>query len=141
MTADTQLYPRDWSHQPPAYTPDYLTTRARSPRRGLLRLSGTAVDNTGPVFGHDDLDPGDANLLTNYAAPGKSAIGERIFVHGRILDENARPVQETLVECWQANAGGRYRHKVDTYLAPIDDNFGGCGRALTDESGYYRFHT
>ncbi|MGR3520643.1 MAG: protocatechuate 3,4-dioxygenase subunit beta, partial [Roseovarius sp.] len=68
-------------------------------------------------------------------------IGERIIVHGRVLDENARPVPNTLVEIWQANAGGRYRHKKDSYLAPIDPNFGGCGRTLTDANGYYVFRT
>ena len=62
-------------------------------------------------------------------------------MHGRVLDENGRGVPNTLVEFWQANAGGRYRHKKDTYLAPIDPNFGGCGRALTDEDGYYYFRT
>ena len=68
-------------------------------------------------------------------------MGERIIVHGRVLDENARPVPHTLVEVWQANAGGRYRHKKDSYLAPIDPNFGGCGRCLTDADGYYFFRT
>jgi protocatechuate 3,4-dioxygenase beta subunit len=62
-------------------------------------------------------------------------------VHGRVLDENARPVPNTLVEIWQANAGGRYRHVKDTYFAPLDPNFGGCGRTLTDETGYYEFMT
>jgi len=96
---------------------------------------------TGPVFGHNDVEPGDNDLLLNYAQPGESAIGERIILHGRVLDENARPMPNTLVEAWQANAGGRYRHKKDTYLAPIDPNFGGCGRTLTDENGYYYFRT
>ena len=62
-------------------------------------------------------------------------------MHGRVLDESGRGVPNTLVEFWQANAGGRYRHKKDTYLAPIDPNFGGCGRALTDDDGYYYFRT
>jgi protocatechuate 3,4-dioxygenase beta subunit len=73
--------------------------------------------------------------------PNEGPIGERIILHGRVLDENARPIPNTLVEIWQANAGGRYRHKKDTYLAPIDPNFGGCGRTLTDENGYYFFRT
>ena len=80
-------------------------------------------------------------MLHNYAADGQSAIGERIIIHGRVLDENARPVPDTLVEAWQANAGGRYRHKKDMYLAPIDPNFGGCGRTITDADGYYYFRT
>ena len=96
---------------------------------------------TGPVFGHSDIDAGDNDLLTNFAQPGQSPIGERIILHGRVLDENARPVPNTLVEIWQANAGGRYRHKKDTYLAPIDPNFGGCGRTITDETGAFAFRT
>ena len=95
---------------------------------------------TGPTFGHNDIGPLDNDLLRNYAKTG-DPVGERIIVHGRVLDENARPVPNTLVEIWQANAGGRYRHKKDTYLAPIDPNFGGCGRTLTDENGYYFFRT
>ena len=84
------------------------------------------------MFGHDDLGPLDNDLILNYAHGGEP-VGERIVVHGRVLDESGRGVPNTLVEFWQANAGGRYRHKKDTYLAPIDPNFGGCGRALTDE--------
>ena len=71
----------------------------------------------------------------------ESAIGERIVLHGRVVDENARPVAGTLVEIWQANAGGRYRHRKDTYFAPVDPNFGGCGRTITDDDGYYIFRT
>ncbi|MEM6617908.1 MAG: protocatechuate 3,4-dioxygenase subunit beta [Pseudomonadota bacterium] len=145
MTAPTEnppeLYPRDWTRQPPAHWPDYKTTRARSPRRKLVRLPGTALDTTGPMFSHEDLGADDWDLLTNFAAPGESAIGPRLLVHGRIVDENDRAVPGALVECWQANAGGRYRHKVDTYLAPIDPNFGGCGRTLSDSEGCYRFRT
>ena len=93
------------------------------------------------MFGHNDLGPLDNDLIRNYAKDG-DPIGERIVVHGHVLDENrTRPVPNTLVEFWQANAAGRYRHKKDTYLAPIDPNFGGCGRTLTDENGYYYFRT
>ena len=95
---------------------------------------------TGPTFGHGDIAPLDNDLIKNYAKDG-DPVGERIVVHGRVLDENARPVPNTLVEIWQANAGGRYRHKKDTYLAPIDPNFGGCGHTTTDEHGYYAFRT
>ncbi len=113
----------------------------RSPKYPLISLENTASEITGPVFGHNDIDPIDNDLLRNYAQPGESPIGERIILHGRVLDQNANPVPNTLVELWQANAGGRYRHKKDTYLAPIDPNFGGCGRTLTDENGYYFFRT
>ena len=68
-------------------------------------------------------------------------LGERITVAGRVLDSDGRPVPDTLVEIWQANAGGRYRHVVDQWPAPLDPNFTGCGRTLTDKDGYFRFLT
>lgn len=141
MRKPAEYYQRDRSVHPPAYTPTYKTSVARSPRYSLISLQNSVSEMTGPVFGHSDIDPGDNDLLTNYAKPGESPIGERIILHGRVLDENARAVPNTLVEIWQANAGGRYRHKKDTYLAPIDPNFGGCGRTLTDENGYFFFRT
>ncbi|UXX82210.1 protocatechuate 3,4-dioxygenase subunit beta [Roseovarius pelagicus] len=134
------LYQRDREWHPPALAPDYKTSVARAPRLALLSLESTASELTGPTFGHGDIDEIDNDLLRNYAKSG-DPIGERIIVHGRILDENARPVPNTLVEIWQANAGGRYRHKKDMYLAAIDPNFGGCGRTLTNENGYYTFRT
>jgi protocatechuate 3,4-dioxygenase, beta subunit len=137
----SEFHQRDRRWHPPAYTRDYKTSVSRSPRYALISLQNSMSEVTGPVFGHNDIDPLDNDLISNYAQPGESPIGERIIVHGRVLDENARPVPNTLVEIWQANAGGRYRHKKDTYLAPIDPNFGGCGRTLTDEDGYYYFRT
>ncbi len=137
---DAALIQRDRTLHPAALTPDYKTSVARSPRYALLSLESSASEMTGPTFGHGDIDPLDNDLIRNYAKSG-DPIGERIIVHGRVLDENARPVPNTLVEVWQANAGGRYRHKKDSYLAPIDPNVGGCGRALTDANGYYSFRT
>ncbi|MHA7867274.1 MAG: protocatechuate 3,4-dioxygenase subunit beta [Salipiger thiooxidans] len=139
--SQAEFYQRDRERHPPALTPDYKTSVARSPRNALISLQQSVSEITGPVFGHNDIDPIDNDLIHNYAKAGASAIGERIIVHGRVLDENGRPVAGTLVEAWQANAGGRYRHKKDTYLAPIDPNFGGCGRTITDENGYYFFRT
>ncbi|WP_071796691.1 protocatechuate 3,4-dioxygenase subunit beta [Natronohydrobacter thiooxidans] len=141
MRQPAEYYQRDRTLHPPAYTPGYKTSVARSPRQALISLENTASEITGPRFGHGDIDPGDNDLISNYARPGESPIGERIILHGRVLDENARPLPRTLVEIWQANAGGRYRHRKDTYLAPIDPNFGGCGRTLTDENGYFFFRT
>ena len=135
-----ELFQRDRNWQPPALTPDYKTSVARSPRLAMLSLQGSLSEITGPTFGHGDIDEIDNDLIRNYAKTG-DPVGERIIVHGRVLDENARPVPNTLVEIWQANAGGRYRHKNDTYLAPIDPNFGGCGRTVTDADGYYVFRT
>ena len=135
-----EYYQRDRLSQPPALTPDYKTSVSRSPRLAMLSLQGSMSEITGPTFGHSDIDPIDNDLIKNYAKTG-DPVGERIIVHGRVLDENGRGVAGTLVEVWQANAGGRYRHKADAYLAPIDPNFGGCGRILTDENGYYFFRT
>ena len=134
------FFPRDWTRQPASLTPAYKTTVLRSPDYPLLSLQDTISEVTGPVFGPSDIGPFDSDLLQNHAGEG-DAIGERIIVHGRVLDENARPVPDTLVELWQANAGGRYRHVVDGYLAPLDPNFGGCGRTITDAQGRYRFRT
>ncbi len=143
MTAGP-LIPRDRDWHPPALTPCYKTSVARSPRQPLLSLDSTASEQAGPRFGPGDLGPLDDDLLRNYAAANGSdgqPIGERIIVHGRVLDENGRGVAHTLVEVWQANAAGRYRHVRDGYLAPLDPNFGGCGRCLTDAEGAYAFRT
>jgi len=106
----------------------------------LWSLQNSLSEVTGPVFGQDELGPLDNDLILNYAKDGQP-IGERIIVHGHVHDENGRAVPRTLVEFWQANAGGRYRHRNDHYIAPIDPNFGGCGRTLTDDQGYYFFRT
>jgi protocatechuate 3,4-dioxygenase beta subunit len=135
------FFARDRAWHPPAYAPGYKTSVLRSPQRALLSLDGTISEITGPVFGHSIIGELDNDLIHNFARPGESAIGERIIVHGRVLDERGRPVSGALVEFWQANAGGRYRHKKETYLAAIDPNFGGCGRCITDEHGQYSFRT
>lgn len=135
-----EFFQRDRTIHPPAYTPNYKTSVGRSPRYALLSLQNSLSEVTGPVFGQNDLGPLDNDLILNYAHDGEP-VGERIIVHGRVLDEAGRGIPNTLVEFWQANAGGRYRHKKDTYLAPIDPNFGGCGRTLTDDDGYYFFRT
>ena len=139
--ADGPLIPRNREIHPPAYDVDYKTSVVRSPRQPLLSMESTPTEESGPVFGHDLIGPWDNNLILNYTQGAAPAVGERILVHGRVLDENARPVPGTLVEAWQANAGGRYRHVKDGYLAPLDPNFGGCGRTLTDDDGYYEFLT
>ena len=135
-----EFYQRDRSWHPPALAPDYKTSVTRSPRLAMLSLQGSMSEITGPTFGHTDIDPIDNDLIRNWAKTG-DPVGERIIVHGRVLDENGRPVPKTLVEIWQANASGRYRHKKDSYLGALDPNFGGCGRTLTDDSGYYYFRT
>ena len=141
MADGGHLIPRDRSAHPPAYTPDYKTTIARSPRWSLISMPSTPTEETGPVFGHNLIGEWDNNLIMNFTKGKAPAVGERIRIHGRVLDESGRPVPNTLVEIWQANAGGRYRHVKDTYFAPLDPNFGGCGRTLTDENGCYEFMT
>jgi protocatechuate 3,4-dioxygenase beta subunit len=140
MTPQAEFIQRDRTQHPPAMTPDYKTSVLRSPRLPLWSLQNSLSEVTGPAFGRDELGPLDNDLILNYAQSGEP-IGERTIVHGRVLDGNGRPVPNTLVEVWQANAGGRYRHTNDTYIAPIDPNFGGCGRTITDHDGHYAFRT
>ena len=135
-----EFYMRDRTIHPPAYDRRYKTSVARSPQLPLLTIQQTASEITGPTFGHNDFGPLDNDLTMNFQH-GDMPVGERMVLHGRVLDENARPVPNTLVEIWQANASGRYRHKKDAYLGALDPNFGGCGRTLTDENGYYFFRT
>ncbi|MDG4879776.1 protocatechuate 3,4-dioxygenase subunit beta [Mesorhizobium sp. WSM4884] len=135
------FYQRDRQWHPPAFTPAYKSSVLRSPQKALIAFDNTLSELTGPVFGHAMLGELDNDLIHNFARPGESALGERIIVHGRVLDERGKGVPGVLLEFWQANAGGRYRHKKDGYRAPLDPNFGGCGRAITDEDGFYAFRT
>jgi protocatechuate 3,4-dioxygenase beta subunit len=118
--------------------PGYRSTRLRAPNRPLVTLPEAAHPLAGPVFGEDALDPSDADLTGQHAG---EPLGERILVTGRVLDEDGRAVSGALVEIWQANAAGRYRHEVDRHPAPLDPNFSGAGRCLTDADGVYRFTT
>ena len=139
--SDGNFFTRDRNWHPPASTPSYKTSVARSPNRALLSYPPTLSEQTGPVFGHNILGELDNDLIHNFAAPGESAIGPRIIVHGMVLDQTGKGIPGVLVEFWQANAGGRYRHKKESYIAPLDPNFGGCGRTITGEDGSYRFRT
>ena len=102
------LFQRDRTWHPPALAPDYKTSVARSPRQAMLSLEATPSELSGPRFGHSDIVPGDNDLITNYAKGG-DPVGERIIVHGRVLDENRRPVPHTLVEIWH----DRHEHDAD----------------------------
>ncbi len=135
-----EFYQRNRDVQPPAFTPGYKTSALRSPRIPLWSLQNSLSEVTGPMFRPDELGPLDHDLIKNYAHDG-DPVGERTIIHGQVLDENARPQAGVLVEIWQANAGGRYRHVNDRYFAPIDPNFGGCGRTITDAEGRYAFRT
>lgn len=141
MPKSSRLIPRDPMAHPRAHWPDYKTSVVRSPRNALLSLETTVTEETGPVFGHGILGDYDNDLIQNFTQGAALAIGERIRVHGRVMDETGRAVPNALIEIWQANAGGRYRHVKDTYFAPLDPGFGGCGRTITDDDGYYEFMT
>jgi protocatechuate 3,4-dioxygenase, beta subunit len=123
---------------PPYLHPDYVATRTRAPRRPLILLPHTLSEVTGPVYGDERIGELDHDLTRQH--PGEP-IGERIILHGRVLAGDGRPVPGTLVEIWQANAAGRYKHHVDGHPAPLDPNFTGAGRCLTDADGSYRFIT
>lgn len=140
MTDLPDYAPRDHSRHPPALAPRYRSSIARSPNQPLLQLRPGAGERSGPTFGHNRIGALDHDLIRNFQH-GAAPVGERVIIHGRVLDEAARPVPQTLVEVWQANASGRYRHKKDTYMGAMDPNFGGCGRTLTDDDGYFRFNT
>ena len=105
------FFQRDRTWHPPALAPGYKSSVLRSPQRALLSFDNTLSEITGPVFGHGMLGELDNDLIHNFARPGESAIGERIIVYGRVLDERGKGVPGVLLEVWQANAGGRYRHK------------------------------
>jgi protocatechuate 3,4-dioxygenase, beta subunit len=123
---------------PPYLHPEYRSTVTRAPSRPLLPLPEELHDLRAPVFGEDAVSAGDADLTTGHSG---EPLGERIIVTGRVLDEDGRPVGGALLEIWQANAAGRYRHEVDRHPAPLDPNFTGAGRTVTDDEGRYRFVT
>jgi protocatechuate 3,4-dioxygenase, beta subunit len=141
MTQRVELagYRRDDQEvDPPYLSPDYVATRTRAPKRPLLILPHTLSEVTGPVFGHERLGELDHDLTRQHDA---EPLGERIILHGQVTDGDGRPVRNTLIEIWQANAAGRYHHVVDRHPAPLDPNFTGAGRAMTDDEGRYRFIT
>jgi len=122
--------------QPDYDYPPYRSTAKRHPTQPLVLMPQTLSEITGPLFGFDDLKPTDNDLTRQHKG---EPIGERIIVSGRVLDENSRAVPNTLIEIWQANAAGRYPHQADQHKAPLDPNFSGAGRTLTDVEGRYRF--
>ena len=124
--------------QPPYLYPDYRSTQLRAPKRPLVVLPQTLSELTGPAFGHETVGELDHDLTRRHAG---EPLGERIIVTGRVTDSAGRPVRSALIEIWQANAAGRYLHDVDQHPAPLDPNFSGAGRCLTDDEGNYRFVT
>lgn len=131
-------YPVPAGLHPPHDYPDYRSTRLRAPSRPLRLLPQRLTEVTGPLFGEDRIGDYDNDLTRQHPQEPQ---GQRIIVYGQVLEEDGRPVPETLIEIWQANAAGRYRHAVDNWPAPLDPNFTGIGRALTGTDGTYRFTT
>ena len=123
---------------PPLSFAPYRSTALRAPGLPPVPLPAGRTELTGPVFGGSTVDERDTDLTRQHEGEPQ---GERIIVHGRVVDTDGRPVPHTLVEVWQTNAAGRYRHSVDRHPAPLDPNFTGAGRCLTDQDGAYRFVT
>ena len=123
---------------PPNDVPGYRSTAARHPTWPPVVIPQTLSEVTGPVYGHGDPGPTDHDLTGQHTG---EPLGERIIIAGRVLDEDDRPVPETLVEVWQANAAGRYAHAQDRHAAPLDPNFSGAGRVVTNANGEFRFLT
>ena len=123
---------------PPLDSPGYRSTALRAPHQPLVLIPQRLTEITGPLLGPERVTAADADLTRQHAG---EPLGERIIVTGRVLDSDGRPIPDTLLEVWQANAAGRYQHKVDQHPAPLDPNFSGVGRCVTDSAGRYRFMT
>ena len=132
--------PRDWQSHPPYLSAEYKSTGLRGPTQPLVKLDAGLMATTGPAYDARVVEELDNDLTRNARVNGEP-LGERIIVTGRVLDETGRPVPNTLVEIWQANAAGRYIHKRDQHDAPLDPNFLGAGRTATDADGRYSFYT
>lgn len=131
-------YRRDPGTHPPLDSPGYRSTSLRHPKQPLVLLPHLLTEVTGPLLGPGRIGELDHDLTRQHAG---EPIGQRIVVHGRVLDGDGRPVPDSLVEIWQANAAGRYRHTGDRWPAPLDPNFDGVGRTVTDSQGRYEFVT
>jgi len=138
MTTDTPPFrPPVAGSQPVNDTPSYGSTHLRHPTQPPLRIPQTVTETTGPRFTAARFAPmADLSVMD-----GKTALGERIIVRGRVVDEDERPVPHTMIEIWQANAAGRYDHPGDQHDAPLDANFHGGGRLFSDADGWYQFTT
>lgn len=143
MSADIRPFPEivdaeNNSVDPPYDHHSYVGTRLRALKEPLVVLPATMTELTGPTFGESAVDPRDADLTQQHTGEPH---GQRIIVEGRVLGSDGKPLRRQLVEIWQANAAGRYAHEVDGHNAPLDPNFSGAGRCLTDDDGRYRFVT
>lgn len=136
-----QYGPKTYNDHPPFSYPDYRSTVLRAPVKDMVKIVQTLSESTGPGPVWAELSEEDADLTTN-AGTGGTAIGPRIIVTGRVVDENGDPAPNTLIEIWQSNSAGRYAHwRDEDHPAPLDPNFLGAGQCTTDEDGVYRFTT
>ena len=140
MNAQPNVIVPDAEVHPPHLFPDYKSTILRSPTQPLMPVQSLIRDLSMPVFGQSVLREFDNDLTKNARINGEP-IGERIKVAGRVMDDSGRPLPNVLIEIWQANSAGRYVHKAEIHDAPLDPNFLGGGRVLTDADGRYSFHT
>ena len=140
MTDQGDYTPRDWGSHLPNLSPAYKSTTLRAPGKPLVVLPQSLSERTGPVYGQNYVGPLDNDLTKNAAKTGEPN-GERIIVAGQVADEAGRPIPHILLEVWQPNAAGRYQHADDQHDAPLDPNFLGAGRCVTDGDGHYRFIT
>jgi protocatechuate 3,4-dioxygenase beta subunit len=131
-------YPQTEGVHPPLRFPEYGSTRLRAPSKPLRRMPQRLTEITGPLLGEERVAPLDHDLTRQHEGEPQ---GQRIIVAGRVLDEAGQPIPSTLVEVWQCNAAGRYAHVSDQHPAPLDPNFSGVGRCITDDAGGYRFIT
>jgi protocatechuate 3,4-dioxygenase beta subunit len=131
---------KDQASHPPDIHPPYKSSTTRGPSKDAIKVPQTITETTGPHFDSSILQEHDNDLTVNGRTSGEP-IGERLIVTGRILDENGAPVPQALVEIWQTNAAGRYIDRGDQHNAPLDPNFLGAGRTITDEQGWYKFLT
>lgn len=138
VATDAGYAPYRDGEQPPYFAERYRSTHARAPRRPFFAPPRTVSELTGPVFSVSDVLPGENDLAH---AGGRQLPGQLMILEGRVTDEAGRPVASTLVEVWQTNAAGKYNHPSDSFQAPMDPGFSGCGRCVTDAEGRYRFIT
>ena len=128
-------------HQPLRKFPDYKSSISRSPNKEPLWINSSSSEMSGPLFNEKIINKNDNDLTLNFSKTGEKPLGQEIFVHGFVKDENGNNLKNVLIEIWQANAGGKYRHQNDPSNIKLDENFGGCGRFITSSDGYYIFKT
>ncbi len=140
MTSEISFLKREFKDHPRRNWPDYKSNILRSPKQVPLPIEPSRSVIYAPIFEDREISKLDSDLIHNFGSGG-SPIGERIIVHGKVIDQYANPLPHALIEIWQANAAGRYRHGNDNFNAPLDPNFAGCGRMLTSADGSYSFRT